>query len=93
MTELNIGALTGSTSYTGSVDTTNIFDLYKFNINSPGSFQLSIDGLSGNADVFLLNSSGETLYSSTNAGTDAETISVDSLYQFSKALLQIEPLK
>jgi hypothetical protein len=91
MTELNIGALTGSTSYTGSVDTTNIFDLYKFNINSPGSFKLSIDGLSGNADVFLLNSSGATLYSSTNAGTDAETISADSLVagDYSVKVLQI----
>ena len=91
MTERNIGALTGSTSYTGSVDTTNIFDLYKFNINSPGSFKLSIDGLSGNADVFLLNSSGATLYSSTNAGTDAETISADSLVagDYSVKVLQI----
>ncbi|MEG3925959.1 PA14 domain-containing protein [Microcoleus sp. T3_D1] len=79
MTELNIGALTDSTSYTGSVDTTNIFDLYKFNINSPGSFKFTIDGLSGNADVFLLNSSGAPLYSSTNAGTEAERISADSL--------------
>jgi hypothetical protein len=91
MTERNIGALTGSTSYTGSVDTTNIFDLYKFNINSPGSFKLAIDGLSGNADVFLLNSSGATLYSSTNAGTDAETISADSLVagDYSVKVLQI----
>jgi len=79
MAELNIGALTGSTTYTGSVDTTNIYDLYKFKINTPGSFQFSIDGLSGNADVFLLNSSGATLYSSTKAGTGAETISADSL--------------
>ncbi|MEG3875686.1 DUF4114 domain-containing protein, partial [Microcoleus sp. Z1_B5] len=79
MTELNIGALTGRTSYTGSVDTTNIFDLYKFNINSPGSFKFAIDSLNGNADVFLLNSSGATLYSSTNPGTSAEIISADSL--------------
>jgi Subtilase family/Domain of unknown function (DUF4114)/Bacterial pre-peptidase C-terminal domain/LGFP repeat len=79
MAELNIGALTDSKSYTGSVGTTNIFDLYKFNINSPGSFKFAIDGLSGNADIFLLNNSGTTLYSSTNAGTGAETISVDSL--------------
>lgn len=79
MTELNIGALKGSTSYSGSVDSTNISDLYNFNINSPGSFQFSIDSLSGNADVFLLNSNGETLYSSSNAGTSAETISADSL--------------
>ncbi|MEG4333629.1 PPC domain-containing protein, partial [Microcoleus sp. AT8-B4] len=91
MTELNIGALTDSTSYTGSVDTTNIFDLYKFNINSPGSFKFTIDGLSGNADVFLLNSSGAPLYSSTNAGTSAETISVDSLLagDYSVKVLQI----
>ena len=91
MTELNIGELTGSTSYTGSVDTTNIFDLYKFNINSPGSFQLSIDGLSGNADIFLLNNSGATLYSSTNAGTNAETITADSLVagEYSVKVLQI----
>ncbi|MEG5140914.1 PPC domain-containing protein, partial [Microcoleus sp. A6-C6] len=79
MTELNIGSFTDSTSYTGSVDTTNIFDLYKFNINSPGSFKFAIDSLNGNADVFQSNSSGATLYSSTNAGTSAEIISADSL--------------
>jgi hypothetical protein len=79
MAELNIGALTDSKTYTGSVGTTNIYDLYKFNITSPGSFKFAIDGLSGNADVFLLNNSGATLYSSTNAGNAAETISADSL--------------
>ncbi|MEG4839613.1 DUF4114 domain-containing protein, partial [Microcoleus sp. B9-D4] len=91
MTELNIGALTDGKTYTGSVDTTNIFDLYKFNINSPGSFKFTIDGLSGNADIFLLNSSGAPLYSSTNAGTSAETISVDSLLagDYSVKVLQI----
>ncbi|MEG3968865.1 DUF4114 domain-containing protein, partial [Microcoleus sp. T2B6] len=91
MAELNIGALADGKTYTGSVGATNIYDLYKFNITSPGSFQFSIDGLSGNADVFLLNSSGETLYSSTNAGTSAETISVDSLLagDYSVKVLQI----
>ncbi|MEG4944586.1 PPC domain-containing protein, partial [Microcoleus sp. F4-D5] len=91
MTELNIGALTGSTSYTGSVGATNIYDLYKFSINSPGSFQLSIDGLNGNADIFLLNSSGATLYSSTNPGNATETISADSLVagDYSVKVLQI----
>ncbi|NJK77310.1 MAG: hypothetical protein HC942_29500 [Microcoleus sp. SU_5_6] len=79
MAELNIGALTDSKSYTGSVGTTNIFDLYKFNITSPGSFKFSIDNLSGNADIFLLDNSGATLYSSTNAGNAAETISTDNL--------------
>jgi hypothetical protein len=40
MSETNIGALTGSKTYTGTVDSTNIFHLDKFNINSPGSFQV-----------------------------------------------------
>jgi len=71
MAELNIGALTGSTTYTGSVGTTNI--------DTPKIFEFSPNVLSGNADVFLLNSSGATLYSSTKAGTGAETISADSL--------------
>ena len=79
MAELNIGALTDSKTYTGNVGTTNIYDLYKFNITSPGSFKFAIDNLSGNADIFLLNNSGATLYTSANMGTSAETISVDSL--------------
>jgi hypothetical protein len=32
MSETNIGALTGSKIYTGTVDSKNIFDLYQFNI-------------------------------------------------------------
>jgi hypothetical protein len=40
MAELNIGALTDSKSYTGSVDSKNIFDLYPFNIKNPGSLQV-----------------------------------------------------
>jgi hypothetical protein len=39
MAELNIGALTDSTSYIDSFGTTNTYDLYKFNITSLGSFK------------------------------------------------------
>ena len=79
MSETNMGALTGSKTYTGTVDSTNIFQLYKFNITNPGSFQLSLNGLTSNADVLLLNSSGTTLHASAQTGTGAETISVDNL--------------
>ncbi|MGL5062524.1 MAG: S8 family serine peptidase [Microcoleus sp.] len=91
MTELNIGALTDSTSYTGSIGTTNIYDLYKFNITSPGSFKFAIDNLSGNADIFLLNNSGATIYSSTNPGNAAETINADSLIagEYTLKVLQV----
>ena len=79
MTELNIGALTGSKSYTGSVGTTNIDNLYKFNINSPGSFQFSLNDLSGNADIFLLNKAGAIIKTSSNSDKTAETISAEGL--------------
>ena len=79
MTELNIGAFTGSKSYTGSLGTTNIDNLYKFNISSPGSFQFSLNGLSGNADIFLLNQAGAIIKSSSNSDKTAETISAEDL--------------
>jgi nucleoid-associated protein YgaU len=79
MTELNIGAFTGSKSYTGSLGTTNIDNLYKFNISSPGSFQFSLNGLSGNADIFLLNQAGAIIKSSSNSDKTAETISAEGL--------------
>ena len=75
MTELNIGALTGSKSYTGSVGTTNIDNLYKFTINSPGSFKFAIDDLSGNADISLLNQAGAIIKISSNSDKTTETIS------------------
>ncbi|MEG3886804.1 PPC domain-containing protein, partial [Microcoleus sp. herbarium19] len=79
MAELNIGALTGSKSYTGSVGTANTDNLYKFNINSPGSFQFSLNNLSGNADIFLLNQAGAIIKSSSNSDKTAETISAEGL--------------
>jgi len=66
MTELNMGGFTDSTTYKGSVGTTDIDNLYKFNINSPGSFQISLNGLSGNADISVLNKASAIIKSSSS---------------------------
>ena len=91
MTEVNIGALTGSTTYTGSLGTTNIDNLYKFTINSPGSFKFAIDDLSGNADIFLLNKAGTIIKSSSNSDKTADTISAEGLLagEYTIRVLQI----
>jgi subtilisin family serine protease len=56
----------------GSTDTN---DYYRFDLSQSSNFSLSLNGLSADADVQLLNSSGTVLTSSANGGTTAESIS------------------
>ena len=79
MSTFDVGSIFGTQNYSGIVDSASPFHLYNFNVNSSGSFQVSLGGLSNNADVQLLGNSGNILYSSTNSGTTPEQISVDIL--------------
>ena len=68
----------GSTSTTWSdwVGTEDTNDYYKFTLANSSNFNLSLNGLSSDADVHLLDSTGTTLIqSSTSGGTSAESIS------------------
>jgi hypothetical protein len=68
----------GSTSTTWSdwVGTQDTNDYYKFTLANSSNFNLSLNGLSSDADVHLLDSTGNTiLQSSTSGGTSAESIS------------------
>ncbi|MUG97974.1 hypothetical protein F7734_38970 [Scytonema sp. UIC 10036] len=60
------------TDWVGSADTN---DYYRFSLDATSSFNLALNGLSGNADVQLLDSSGNAITSSTNGGTATESIS------------------
>ena len=60
------------TDWVGSLDTN---DYYRFTLNGRSSFNLSLNGLSADADVQLLNGNGQVLQSSTRSGTSAESIS------------------
>ncbi|MDE5092363.1 MAG: GPI anchored serine-threonine rich family protein, partial [Trichodesmium sp. St18_bin3_1_1] len=71
----NIGTLSSSSSFTGFVGTTDTNDYYRFYLSGEREFNLTLNGLSGDADVQLLNSSGGTISSSTKGGSSSESIS------------------
>ncbi|WOD40809.1 pre-peptidase C-terminal domain-containing protein [Nodosilinea sp. E11] len=73
-TARNIGNLSGTRTYTDFVGSTDPNDYYRFNLTAPGDFQLTLNGLSADADVQLLNSSGSVIQSSTASGTTPELI-------------------
>jgi pimeloyl-ACP methyl ester carboxylesterase len=71
----NIGTLNGTRSFSDFVGSADSNDYYRFDINNTTNFSLSLTGLSADADVHLLNSSGETIDSSAYGGSSSESIS------------------
>ncbi len=63
-----------STSYTDWVGSTDTNDYYRFSLANSGNFNLNLTGMTADADVQLLNSSGSLIASSTNDGTASESI-------------------
>ncbi len=57
----NIGTLNGSRNFNDFVGTIDTNDYYKFNLTNKSTFNLTLSGLSDNADVELLNNSGGTI--------------------------------
>lgn len=60
-------------TFTTSLNPLDPLDYYSFTLDSKSSFNLSLDGLSANADVELLNSKGEVLQASAQLGTNPES--------------------
>jgi Clostripain family/Bacterial pre-peptidase C-terminal domain len=73
-TAYNMGTLVGTRSFSDWVGSTDTNDYYKFSIDSPSNLNLSLTGLTADADVQLLNSTGTVITSSASAGTTSETI-------------------
>ncbi|GBL16486.1 subtilisin E [Microcystis aeruginosa NIES-1211] len=70
--DITIGATATSYSdFAGSADTN---DYYHFSLGTSSNFSLNLTGLSADADVSLLNSSGGVITSSTNRGNSSESI-------------------
>lgn len=76
---LNIGSLSSSYTTTDYVGNRGVVlddnDYYRFDLASNGVFNLTLDGLGGNANVELLNSGGTRIASSTQPDTNSESIS------------------
>ena len=69
---ITVGSST--TSYTDWVGSTDTNDYYRFTLANSGNFNLGLTGMTADADVQLLNSSGSVIASSTNVGTASESI-------------------
>lgn len=74
-TALNLGAIGGTKSLSGSIGPTDSDDYFKFNLKSRGNFNLTLSGLNGNADVQILSRTAEVLDNASNVGSAAERIS------------------
>jgi hypothetical protein len=71
-TARNIGNPSGNLSdFVGSTDTN---DYYRFTLNNNSNFRLGMNGMSANADVQLLNSSGGVITTSTATGSNSESM-------------------
>jgi ELWxxDGT repeat protein len=75
----NIGTLIGSQNFSDFVGSIDTNDYYRFDLAHRSTFDLALSGLSGNADVELLNSSGGLIQSSTLAGNVDENINATLL--------------
>jgi hypothetical protein len=73
-TARNIGILTGSRSFQDFVGVSDTNDYYRFNLTQNSNFSLTLSGLSADADVQLLNSSGQVIDSSVAGGSASELI-------------------
>ncbi|MBW4581199.1 MAG: PPC domain-containing protein [Tildeniella nuda ZEHNDER 1965/U140] len=69
----------GSQTYSDTVGTADPDDYYRFTLSGRSSINLTLTGLSGNADLQLLNGVGTVLQQSTNTGTAAEDVNLTDL--------------
>ena len=71
----NLGTLNGTVSGQGSIGANyDYVDWYRFSVNNVSTFSLSLSGLSQNLNVYMYNSKGEVITSSTNFSSDPESI-------------------
>lgn len=86
-TATDLGTVTGRRSLTGSVSSTDQSDIYRFTNGATSDMQITLSGLTGDADLYLIRDSnnngnidaGETLEYSIRSNSFTETITVSGL--------------
>jgi hypothetical protein len=86
-TAYNVGTLTGTQTFTDSVGSTDTSDIYRFSLGATSNFNLSLTGMSNDADVRLIRDAnnngiidtGEVIASSTRGSNSDESINRSSL--------------
>lgn len=74
-TARSLGVLSGASSYSDWVGSADRDDYYRFEITQASSLSLVLNGLSADADLQLLSSTGALLAVSANGGNRADAIS------------------
>lgn len=86
-TASNLGTLTGRRVVNGSVSSTDLLDIYRFNTDAVSDVKLTLSGLSADADLYLIQDknnnglidAGETLEYSVLSGVSSESINLSGL--------------
>ncbi|MUL34924.1 S8 family serine peptidase [Gloeocapsopsis dulcis] len=73
-TAYNLGTLNRPFTLTDFVGNNDVSDIYRFSLASNSSFNLSLNGLTADADVELLNGNGTRIRLSNASGTTSEWI-------------------
>jgi predicted Zn-dependent protease len=73
----NIGTLSGAGIYKDYVSNADSDDYYQFNLTSSSHVSLSLDSLAADANLYLYNSSGSFISSSTTGGNATESINAN----------------
>ncbi|MBD2213133.1 pre-peptidase C-terminal domain-containing protein [Nostoc linckia FACHB-104] len=71
-----VGTVSGSGNFRDRLSAVDCNDYYEFNLSSYSDFNLSLNELSADANVQLLNSNGAVIQTSTNPGSTAESMSL-----------------
>jgi subtilisin family serine protease len=75
----NLGLLSSTITIQNSVGSTDTQDYYRFTLNSTSHLNLSLTGMSNDADVQLLNSNGSIVATSTRGVRDDEAVNLAAL--------------
>jgi len=73
-TARNLGNLAGIKNFNDWIGAQDTNDYYRFTLNDESDFSIVLDGMTANADIQLLNSSGGVIESSTTGGRTEEGI-------------------
>ncbi|HEY9665187.1 MAG TPA: S8 family serine peptidase [Coleofasciculaceae cyanobacterium] len=76
---LNVGTLDGSRTFEGFVGSNDLNDYYQLTLITPGSLNISLDGLTADANLQLFDSSGVLVGGSVQFGNEAESLNVSDL--------------
>jgi len=72
----SIGLIAGSKSLVDGIGSADKYDFYRFTLNKSSNFTLSLKKLKANADLFLLNKTGQVLQRSARKGKSPESTGI-----------------